>query len=403
MSARLPLGVLFSPEFGADPYAVYASLREQGPVHPIDMPPGVGGFLVLDYEHGRALLNDPRLSKDLRNAGDYYRELAEGGDIVFSPTMLTVDPPDHTRLRRLVSKAFTARRVEGLRPRVEQITRELIATMAVKDEAELIDEFALPLPIIVICELLGVPAADRADFRALSGRLITPGLSEEARRERREAAHAMRDYFRAVIADRRAAPQDDLVSALITVRDDDTLLTEDELLSTLSLLLIAGHETTVNLIGNGVLALLRHPGQLALLRARPELLPSAIEEFLRYDGPVDRAMIRIAMEDLEITGTPIPKGSVVHVSLGAADHDPAVFPEPDRLDITRGNHRHLGFGHGIHFCVGAPLARLEGRIAFGSLLSAFPRLALACPPEELRWRHNGGIVRGLESLPVRLR
>jgi cytochrome P450 len=255
----------------------------------------------------------------------------------------------------------------------------------------------------VICELLGVPAADRADFRTWSGRLITPGLSEQAQRKRREAGDAMRDYFRAVIAARRAAPQDDLTSALIAARDDDTLLTEDELLSTLSLLLIAGHETTVNLIGNGVLALLRHPGQLALLRARPELLPSAIEEFLRYDGPVDRAMIRIAMEDMEISGMPIPKGSMVHVSLGAAAHDPAAFPEPDRLDITRENNRHVAFGHGIHFCLGAPLARLEGQIAFGSLLSAFPRLALACPPEELKWRHNGGIVRGLEALPVRLR
>ncbi|MCQ0013521.1 cytochrome P450 [Actinomadura madurae] len=205
-----------------------------------------------------------------------------------------------------------------------------------------------------------------------------------------------------MIAERRARPEDDLVSALIAARDGDAALTEAEMVNSIGLLLIAGHETTVNLIGNGVLALLRAPGQLDLLRRRPELLPSAVEELLRFDGPLEWASQRIALEDMEIAGTLIPKGAWVHVSLGAADRDPAVFEAPDRLDVTRAPKRHVAFGHGIHFCLGAPLARLEGRIAIGGLLDRFPGLALAVPPADLRHHRTGSIVRGLVSLPVRV-
>ncbi|WP_084957965.1 cytochrome P450 family protein [Thermoactinospora rubra] len=396
MTETLPFEFYFSPEFGADPYSAYAGLRDKGPVHPIDFPPGSSAYLVLDYEYGRSLLGDPRLSKDLGNGPEWFRDMVSAGNPVLAYNMLMSDPPDHTRLRKAVGKAFTPRRVEQLRPRIQQITDELVDALP-EDEADLIDAFAFPLPIIVICELLGVPTADRASFREWSGTLIAPALSEEEAARRHEANAAVREYFTRQIALRRADPRDDLVTALATSPD----LNENELLSTLVLLLIAGHETTVNLIGNGMLALLTHPGQLALLRERPELLPSAVEEFLRFDAPVERGTFRIALEDIDVAGTTIPKGSFVHVSIAAADRDPRAFPEPDRLDITREDNRHLAFGHGIHFCLGAPLARVEGRIAFETLLRRRPAIRLAVEPRELSWRFNGAVVRGLAALPVR--
>ncbi|WP_412517929.1 cytochrome P450 [Actinomadura madurae] len=393
----LPQRLLFSRTFSEDPYAVYAELRESGPVHPIDFPPGATAFLVVDHEHGRAALNDPRLSKDSAHSA-----VPVNGEMFFGGTMLAMDPPDHTRMRGLVAKAFTARRVERLRPRVEEIAGALLDGVAARGEADLIEDLAVPLPIQVICEMLGVPASDRGRFREWTAVLTVPALTAEARAHRREVARAFTGYLGEVIAERRARPEEDLVSALIAARDGDAALTEAEMVNSIGLLLIAGHETTVNLIGNGVLALLRAPGQLDLLRRRPELLPSAVEELLRFDGPLAWASQRIALEDMEIAGTPIPKGAWVHVSLGAADRDPAVFEAPDRLDVTRAPKRHVAFGHGIHFCLGAPLARLEGQIAIGGLLDRFPGLALAVPAADLRHHRTGSIVRGLVSLPVRV-
>lgn len=393
----LPPEFLFSRAFSEDPYAAYDEMRASGPVHPIDFPPGTTAFLVVDHEHGRAVLNDPRLSKD-----SAHSSVPVNAELFFGGTMLAMDPPDHTRLRGLVAKAFTGRRVEKLRPRVQEITDRLLDGVAARGEADLIEEFAVPLPIQVICELLGVPASDRPRFREWTAVLTVPALTVQARERRREAARAFNGYLVEVIAERRAHPEDDLISGLIAARDGDAALTESELLGGIALLLIAGHETTVNLIGNGVFALLRAPDQLRLLRERPELLPSAIEELLRYDGPVERASQRIALEDMEIAGTPIPKGAWVHVSLGAANRDPAVFEDPARLHVTRAPKRHVAFGHGLHFCLGAPLARLEGQIAIGSLLSRFPDLALALPAAEYRYHRTGSIVRGLVSLPVRV-
>lgn len=393
----LPLGFLFSRAFSEDPYAAYAELRASGPVHPIDFPEGATAFLVVDHEHGRAALADPRLSKDVSHSA-----VPVNGEQFFGGTMLAMDPPDHTRLRGLMAKAFTSRRVERLRPRVQEITDGLLDGIAARGAADLIEDLAVPLPVRVICELLGVPASDRARFREWTAVLTVPALTSEARAHRREVARAFNGYLTEVIAERRARPEDDLVSALITARDGDAALTEPELLSGIALLLIAGHETTVNLIGNGVLALLREPDQMALLRAKPELMPAAVEELLRYDGPVERASQRIALEDMEIAGTFVPKGAWVHVSLGAADRDPAVFDDPDRLDVTRAPKRHVAFGHGLHFCLGAPLARLEGQIAIGGLLDRFPGLALAVPPADLRHHRTGSIVRGLVALPVRV-
>ncbi|MEV4164849.1 cytochrome P450 family protein [Nonomuraea dietziae] len=395
MSDKLPFEFFLSPEFGTDPYAVYAGLRAEGPVHAIDFPPGASAFVVVDHEHARPALNDPRLSKNLSNGPEWFREAISQENPVLGDNMLMSDPPDHTRLRRVVSKAFTPRRIERLRPRVQAITDELIDAFE-GDTVELIDAFAFPLPIIVICELLGVPDRDRADFRRWSGALVTPAVNEELARSRDEASDALRAYFTRLIAERRAAPTDDLVSVLVTSDE----LSEREVLSTLALLLIAGHETTVNLIGNGMLALLRNPDQLDLLRAKPELLPNAIEEFLRYDAPVERATFRIALEDMEIAGTPIPKGSFVHISIGAAGRDPKAFDRAESLDVAREDNRHVGFGHGLHFCLGAPLARMEGQIAFGSLLARLGDIRLACPEEQLSWRFSGSILRSLAALPI---
>jgi cytochrome P450 len=398
---RLPAGFLLSPAFAADPYAWYAELRERGPIHRIDFPPGVDAFLVVDHELARTALNDPRLSKNVAHSS-----VPMPAEMFFGDTLLGIDPPDHTRLRGLVARAFTPRRVEALRPRVQEITDELLDGIAARDEvdvvADLIADFAFPLPIIVICELLGVPAADRTDFRSWTAVLTAPAFGGAARERRRATARAMNDFLRRIFAERRENPADDLISALLAARDHDGRLSDAEVLGTVALLLIAGHETTVNLIGNGVLALLQAPEQLRLLRDRPELLPAAIEEMLRYDGPVERASQRIALADMEIGGTVVPKGAWVHVSLGAAHRDPRAFRDPDTFDITRPDGRHLAFGHGVHFCLGAPLARLEGAIAIGSLLSRFPGLRLACAPEDLAWNQSGSIVRGLTRLPVRL-
>ncbi|MFI0447361.1 cytochrome P450 [Actinomadura sp. 6N118] len=390
--------MFFGRAFNQDPYEVYADLRAQGPVHAIEFPAGVQAFLVVDHEHGRAALSDPRLAKDTRHSETPVR-----AEEFFGETLLGLDPPDHTRLRGLVAKAFTPRRVEALRPRVQEITDGLLDGLAGRDEADLIDAFAFPLPIIVICELLGVSADDQADFRHWTAILTVPVVSRETAERRRTAAIAFNDYLMGVFAERRAAPGDDLISALLAVRDGGSRLSHGELLDTIALLLIAGHETTVNLIGNGMLALLSSPAQLKLLKERPELLPGAVEELLRYDGPVERATQRIALTDMEIAGVPIPKGSWVHVSIGAAGRDPGAFDEPDSLDVTRADNRHVAFGHGAHYCLGAPLARLEGQVAIGTLLARFPELALAVAPADLTWKRSGSIVRGLSSLPVRLR
>lgn len=394
----LPAGLFFDRAFNQDPFRRYAALRDKGPIHPIEFPAGVPAFLIVDHECGRAALSDPRLSKNPAHSAVPVR-----AEEFFGDTMLGLDPPDHTRLRGLVAKAFTPRRVEALRPRVRRIAHELLDDIADRDEADLIDAFAFPLPIIVICELLGVPAADRADFREWTAILTVPIASREMAARRRAAAIAFNDYVRGIFADRRGRPRDDLISALLAARDGAARLSERELLNTITLLLVAGHETTVNLVGNGVLALLAAPAQRKLLTDDPELLPGAIEELLRFAAPVERASQRIALEDMEIAGTRVPKGAWVHISIGAANRDPAAFADPDSLDLARSDNRHVAFGHGPHYCLGAPLARLEGTVAIGALLARFPELALAMTPDELAWKRTGSIVRGLTALPVRLR
>jgi cytochrome P450 len=314
--------------------------------------------------------------------------------------MLDTDPPDHTRLRALVSKAFTPRLVEGMRGRIQAIADALLDALEDKGDIDLIDEYAFPLPVTVIAELLGVPVEDRDKFRQWSDAAVSGNATKEYI-EKILIPHmqAFTNYLRAMFEEKRRNPEDDLISALVRAEEAGDRLSEDELLGMVFLLLIAGHETTVNLIGNGVLALLEHPDQLQKLRNDPSFIKLAVEELLRYDGPVETSTERFAREDVAISKTKIPKGEMVLVVLAAADRDPERFPYPDTLDITRTDNKHLAFGKGIHHCLGASLARMEGQIAVGTLLRRMPNLRLKAPPKSLVWR-PGLVLRGLKALPV---
>jgi cytochrome P450 len=380
-------------EYFQDPYSVHARLRAQRPVARVIMPGGLPAWLVTGYAEARAALTDPRLHKLPRG----WRPEPHSMLAAIELHMLNSDPPDHERLRKLVNKAFTARRVEQLRPRISAITTELLDDMSTRQEVDLLASLAFPLPITVICELLGVPVADRDEFRAWSATIVSSTVSPDVFQ-----AHgtAMTGYFRKMLAARRREPADDLLSALVAARDEEDRLTEDELLSMAFLLLVAGHETTVNLIGSGMLALLLNPGEMARLRADRSLLGGAVEELLRYVNPVNNATLRFAGEPLEIGGQQVSPDEVVLVSLSGANRDPSRYADPDRLDLSRDSAGHLAFGHGIHYCLGAPLARLEAEIAFGGLLERFGSMTLAVPADSLRWRPST-LIHGLETLPVR--
>ncbi|MFD0275295.1 cytochrome P450 [Kitasatospora sp. NPDC127111] len=381
----------------ADPYAGYAALREAGPVHRVTGPDGLPVWLVTRYRDVRQAMADPRLALDKRHAAPgNYRGFALPPAL--DANLLNMDPPDHTRIRRLVSKAFTPRRVEELRGPVERIADGLLDAMAPLGRADLITAYAAPLPITVICDLLGVPASDRHDFRAWTDTLIAP--DPERPHEARAAVGAMLAFFTGLIARKREHPGDDLLSDLIAVHDQEDRLTEDELTSLAFLILFAGYENTVHLIGNAVLALLTHPGQAAALRADPALAAGAVEEFARFDGPAPLAIRRFPREDVTIGGVTVPAGETVLLALASANRDPEQFPEPDRLDLRRSENQHLALGHGIHYCLGAPLARLETEIALTALLRRFPGLALDLPDGELRHRPSLR-ARGLLALPVR--
>ncbi|MFJ9344685.1 cytochrome P450 [Streptomyces sp. NPDC101733] len=388
------------PAFLADPFPLYRRLREDGPVRRVVIAGGVEAWLVTRHEDGLAALSDPRLSSDVRDASDsrLLGRLPATERASMLSNMLRSDPPDHTRLRRLVSKAFTARRVAELRPRILSLTDRLLDAVVPAGRADLVADLALPLPVTVISELLGVPVDDRNDFQRWTDSMLVRGVEPPDPAVVNEAWQHMRAYVSELVHAKRARPGDDLLSGLISARDEEQQLSEDELIAMVFLLLVAGYVTTVNLIGGGVAMLLAHPDQLDLLRSDPELLPGAIEEFLRYDGPVSPGIARFAREDVEIAGVRVPRGATVLIGSALADRDPARFPDPDRLDITRQDNAHLAFGHGLHYCLGAPLARLEGQIAIGAVLRRLPGLALAVPPDRIRWRPGG--LRGPESLPV---
>lgn len=391
-----------------NPYPVYSLLRTVRPVLEVPVPgfDGPGVWLLTRYRDVHAVLRDPRFSvermraplirENLDRLPEFLRQTAQG-----LRSMLIMDAPDHTRVRKLVNKAFTPKRIAGLRGRIEEIVRDLADAAAAAGEIDLIHDFAEPLPAVVIAELLGVPAEDHRRFREWSSALIA-AIGSPSQRERREASLAagrsLLDYLAAVIAERRREPRDDLISAMIQAQEERDALTDLELLATSNLLLLAGHETTTNLIGNGTLALLRKRDQWERLCADPGLLPTAIDELLRFDGPV-QATVRVALEDVPIDGHRIPAGALVIVSIGAANHDPEVFPDPGTLDVGRDPNPHLAFGFATHYCMGAPLARLEAEVAFRALCSRFPDLALVS--DAPRYRPNP-VLRGLQRLDLSL-
>lgn len=389
-----------------DPFPLFAAVRDLGAVHAVTLADGHDAWLVVGYEEARSALNDPRLSKDMLAA------LATGEGVVaeglpgpaFARHMLSVDPPDHSRLRRLVSSAFTPRRVEQLRERVQAVVDDLLdGVEAAGPDArvDLVSAFAFPLPFTVICELLGVPEPSRAGLgEGLTAMLVPTPTPEELARAT-QASDGVVAMLEALVGTKQTESGDDLVSGLIGARDGDERLTTQELLSTIFQLIVAGHDTTASMIGNSIVALLEHPDQLARLRSDPAKLASAIEELLRYDAPVPHSTFRFAVEPVDIGGVTIPVGAQVIISLAAANRDHGRYAEPDALDLDRAETRHLAFGHGIHHCLGAPLARLEGQLALGSLLHRFPELRLAVPADELHWGHGDGLVlRGLSELPV---
>ncbi|MBA4496505.1 cytochrome P450 [Paenactinomyces guangxiensis] len=391
---------LFSSEFKENAYQIYKQLRLNDPVHRITMPSGHHGWLITRYQDALAVLKDDRIIKNPRkvlNTDKPNRVLAESD--LLTNHMLSSDPPDHTRLRSLVQKAFTPRMVEGLRGRIEEIAHTLLNDVQDKGKMNVIDDFAFPLPIIVICEMLGIPAEDRDKFREWSNAIISATNQPDKMRQIQPQVQEFIDYLHDLITKRRQTPRDDLVSRLVHAESEGDQLTEKELFAMIFLLIIAGHETTVNLIGNGILALLEHPAQMEKLKQQPELIHSAVEEMLRYYSPVEIATNRWASEDIFLGGKKIPKGDMVLVMLGSANRDPEQFANPDQLDITRENNRHIAFGLGIHYCLGAPLARLEGEIAIQTLLARMPDIQLAVNPATLKWRPTF-LMRGLEELPV---
>lgn len=390
-----------------DPFPLFAEVRAQAPVHRVTLADGHNAWLIMRYEEARQALNDPRLSKDMHAAmaGD-SEVVAEGlPGPALARHMLSMDPPDHTRLRKLVQGAFTPRRINALRPRVQELVDGLLDGVAAAGPdatVDLVTTFAFPLPYTVICELLGIPGPDRADLgKAFTDLFLPAGPDGEPVPAARAGAAHIIDYLDRLVEAKRAEPGDDLVSALNAARDGSAKLDRQELCSTLFQLFVAGHDTTASLIGNGVVALLTHPDQLALVKADLTLVPRAVEEFLRFDAPVPHSTFRYTSAPVEIGGVTIPAGEQVMISLAAADRDPARFPEPDSLDVTRTERGHIAFGHGIHFCLGAPLGRMEGEIAFTTLLTRFPDLRLAVPADTLHWGHGDGLVlRGLTELPV---
>jgi cytochrome P450 len=398
---------LYSPEFRAATHETYARMREHDPVH---LQPGLDGetpiWFVTRYDDVVALLTDNTsfvVDPKLVLTPEELEALFAGGpapDERVNENLLSKDGEDHRRLRRLVTKAFTPRMVEQLRPRIQEIADELLDRVAARGGMELVDDFAFPLPITVIAELLGIPVEDRDRFREWSSNAVTPALTPELQEEAARRADEFVAYLDDLFARRRAAPTDDLVSALVQAEDAGDTLSQNELYGMVVLLIVAGHETTVSLIANAVLALLSNPAELARLRADPSLMPTAVEELLRYDSPVERTITRWAAADVELGGRRIGRGDLVIAVVGSANRDEAQFPDADTLDLGRdAAGKHVGFGRGPHYCLGAPLARLETEIALETLFRRLPSLRLAIAEEDLYWRPIP-LFRSLASLPV---
>ncbi len=391
------------PTMLSDPYPAYRNLRENDPVHWNAL---FECWIYTRYPDVDSILMDPRFSADRTKARNRFAQMVQQQQEEFGPfsraqTMLSSDPPAHTRLRKLVSKAFTPRAVENLRPRIQEIVDNLLDGLEGQGGFDLVDSIAYPLPVIVIAEMLGVPPEDRAQFKKWSDDVVAtlggPFTPKDVFQRARQSIEEMATYISHVIADRRAHPREDLISGLIAAEEEGQVLSEEEIFATTILLLVAGNETTTNLIGNCVVALLRNPDQLEYLRADLSRMPAAVEELLRFAGPV-QATARVAKEDIDLGGQVVKEGQVAFAFLAAANRDPAKFAEPDRLDLSRNPQDHLSFGDGIHFCLGAPLARAEAQITLRALLERYPHIEFAGDPT---W---GGtfIIRGVKHLPLRV-
>lgn len=392
---------LYSHEFKADPYGTFDAMRRTRPVHcQIGMDGQTQLWFATGYDAVEEILrNEAHFARDLRAQGAEAPIPDADVDNLLNNHMLSKDGDDHRRLRTLVSQAFTPRRVRQMRPNVEAITNALLDDVTANGRMDLIGDFAFHLPTIVILEMLGVPPADREQIRDWSNAIIMPVMDEA---EWAAVVVQMKEfvaYLRQLFEQRRVEPTGDMISALVHAEADGDQLDEGELLGMLMLLIVAGHETTVNLIANAMVALWENPEQMVLLKDDPGLMPSAVEEFLRYDGSVERAFARYVREDVELAGQRVPQGSMIVPILAAADRDSAVFDSADRLDITRSPNPHMGFGKGVHYCLGAPLARIEAEIALNTLLQRLPDMRLAVPTADLRWRLTP-TFRSLEALPV---
>ncbi len=392
---------LYTHDFKADPYDTFAAMRRDDPVL---QQPGMDGQTMLWFatryaDVERILRDDKVFARDLRRHIHSFDPPDSQIDQMLNNHMLNKDGDDHRRLRNLVSKAFTPARVRALRPRIQAIADELIDSVAGQNQMDLMADYAFHLPTIVILEMLGIPIADRDRFKKWSNTIIMPFTAEDDLEQFISEMQAFLMYLHALFAARRADPGDDLTSALIHAEEDGDRLGEQELFSMMMLLIVAGHETTVSLIGNAMVALWRNPDQLALLQANPELMPTAVEEFLRYDGSVERAFNRFVLEDVELGGQIVPQGAMIIPILASASRDEAVFENPEALDVTRTPNPHMGFGKGVHYCVGAPLARIEAEIALNTLLHRLPNIRPASALTTLRYRLTPGF-RSLEALPV---
>ena len=398
-----------APELLRNPHPTLARMRESAPIYHVQhMEFGAYPWLVTRYEDSINLLNDERFTKDdariprkgergSLSPDDYMMEAAGA----INRHMLTLDPPDHTRLRGLIHKAFTPNMIRALEVRIQAITDTLIDGMLEKGQFDFIREFAFPLPVTVIAELLGIPHEDHDKFRNWSQTIIMGGTRGADFDAVGIAALEFIMYFHEQFDARRAEPKDDLITALVQAEEAGDKLDQQELISMVFLLLVAGHETTVNLLGNGMLALLQHPDQKKLLAEHPELSKTAVDELLRYDGPVGVSTMRWALEDVDYYGVTIPAGEMVVASLLAANRDPEMFANPDGLDITRSPNKHIAFGNGIHYCVGAPLARMEGSIAFNTLLRRLPRMELTVDADALEWNPTI-LLHGMKSMSVKV-
>ena len=397
---------LYSPEFRATTHATYARMREESPVH---LQPGLDGetliWFVTRYEDVVAVLTDkrfvldPKLALSQEELDALEADSQIPNDERVNTNLLAMDGDDHRRLRQLVTKAFTPRMVEQLRPRIQEIADELIDRVQAQGAMELVDDFAFPLPITVIAELLGIPVEDRGRFRTWSNSFVLPPVTDELREQFMRHTDEFVAYLDDLFATRRAEPTDDLLSALVQAEEHGDRLSQNELRSMAVLLIVAGHETTVSLITNAVRALLSNPDQLASFRGDPSLVRPAVEEVLRYDSPVERSLSRWAAADVEVGGQLVRRGEHVIAVLGSANRDPAQFAEPETLDLRREECKHVGFGRGAHYCLGAPLARLEAEIALGTLFERLPNLRLTIAEDDLYWRPIP-FFRSLASLPV---